>query len=434
MDEANLQYLLEKYIQDPSNPEYNWEIALEYFNKGQTASAISFFLRCAERSKDRALQYESLLKISESYKLQGGRSYTVESLLKQAIALFPTRPEAYFMLSEFYQQEEKWLDGYTIANVGETMSNTFNYTPLRNLTQYPGKYGLTFLKSVTGWWCGFMDESEKLLRDLVHYQPLNIIYKNACRNNFNILNMWKTKSENKSWFSTTDEEIKAIFKYSDTIVNSELSKLIIPFKNSNLIEHTYSEFLQDLFVLTALNGKMEGTYVEIGAGHPFYGNNTALLETKYNWKGVSIDLSVGSIEEFFRERNNVEILADATTLDYVKLFKELNYPTIIDYLQIDCDPSQVSLNALTKIPFDDYDFKVITFEHDYYQDETNKVRKSSRQFLKERGYTLVISNIGKDSNSVEDWWVHPKYVDVTKLKSITDTSGKVKYPKNVFLF
>ena len=134
-------------------------------------------------------------------------------------------------------------------------------------------------------------------------------------------------------------------------------------------------------MLTVLDGKTDGIYVELGAGYPFYGNNTALLETKYNWEGVSVDLSVGSIEEFFRERNNVEILADATTIDYVKVFNELKYPNVIDYLQIDCDPSEVSFNVLKKIPFDLYDFKVITFEHDHYQDKTRKVRKLSRKLL-----------------------------------------------------
>lgn len=433
MIQTNLQYLLEKYIQDPTNPEQNWDMGLEYFNIGQTASAVSFFLRCAERTEDTILQYECLLKIAESYKLQGGRSYTVESLIKQALALVPTQPEAYFMLSELYQQEEKWLDGYTIASVGEVMSNTFNYTVLRNPTQYPGKYGLIFLKAVNGWWSGFTEESGRLLRDLVHYHPLNTIYKNACRNNFNILNIWKTKSENGSYFNNIEEEIKRTLNYSDTVINGELFKLKIPFKNSDKIEHTYSEFLQDLFVLTVLDGKTEGIYVELGAGYPFYGNNTALLETKYNWKGVSVDLSVGSIEEFFRERNNVEILADATTIDYVKVFNELKYPTIIDYLQIDCDPSEVSFNVLKKIPFDVYDFKVITFEHDHYQDKTSEVRKLSRKLLTEKGYTLVVSNVGRGDTAVEDWWVNPKHVDIDRLKPITHTSNKVKCPKNIFL-
>lgn len=431
--ELNLQYFLEKYIQDPTNSEHNWDIAIEYFNLGQTAAAVSFFIRCSERTDDVLLQYECLLKAAECYRLQGGRSFTVEGLMKQAIALLPTQPEAYFILAEYYQQESKWIDGYTIASIGETVANTQNSQPLRISTPYPGKYGLTFLRAVNGWWCGLTAESKNLLRDLVYYAPLNSLYKSACRNNFDALGLWKTKQENGSWFDSTAEEISAIFKYSDTLYPKNLKNLKIPFKNSELTLHSFSEFLQDIFVLTALDGKTDGIYVELGAGHPFFGNNTALLETKYNWKGVSIDYVTGAIEEFFRERNNVEILADATTIDYVGLFQELNYPTTIDYLQIDCDPAYISYETLLNIPLHAYEFKVITFEHDHSKDETGEVRENSRKYLEQNGYTLILSNIGKGDIAVEDWWVNPKYVDINKLKPITDTSDNIKCPKSIFL-
>jgi tetratricopeptide (TPR) repeat protein len=430
---ANLQSLLKEYLQNPTNPNLNWNIALEYFNLGQTAAAVSFFIRCAERTDDILLQYECLLKTAECYRLQGGRSFTVEGLMKQAIALLPTQPEAYFILAEYYQQESKWIDGYTIASIGETVANTQNIQSLRTSTSYPGKYGLTFLRAVNGWWCGLTAESKKLLRDLIYYAPLNPLYKNACRNNFNILKLWKTKQENKSWFKNTTEEINAISKYPDTLYLRDIKNLKIPFKNSELISHSFSEFLQDIFVLTALDGKTDGTYVELGAGHPFYGNNTALLETKYNWKGVSVDYATGAIEEFFRERNNIEILADATTMDYVRLFQELNYPTTIDYLQIDCDPAHISYKTLLKIPFHAYEFKVITFEHDHSKDETGDVREDSRKYLEKKGYTLILTNIGKDNITVEDWWVNSKYIDIERLKPIIDISDKIKYPKNIFL-
>lgn len=430
---SNLEIPLKEYLENPEDANLNWNIALKYFNLGQTASAVSFFIRCAERTDDILLQYECLLKTAECYRLQGGRSFTVEGLMKQAIALIPTRPEAYFILAEYYQQDSKWIDGYTIASIGEIVANNQGNSPLRTPTLYPGKYGLTFLKAVNGWWCGLTADSKKLLRDLVHYAPLNSLYKNACRNNFSILKLWKSRQENGSWFNSTSEEINAVFKYKDTIYHRDIKNLKIPFKNSKVIPHSFSEYLQDLFVLTALDGKTEGIYVELGAGHPFYGNNTALLETKYNWKGISIDYDAGAIEEFFRERNNIEIVADATTIDYVELFQELNYPNVIDYLQIDCDPSNISYQTLLKIPFDEYEFKVITFEHDHSKDETGEVRENSRKYLEEKGYILILTNIGKDNMAVEDWWVHPKYVNVERLLPITNISNKIKSPKNIFL-
>jgi hypothetical protein len=36
-----------------------------------------------------------------------------------------------------------------------------------------------------------------------------------------------------------------------------------------------------------------------------------------------------------------------------------------DYLQLDCDPPSVTYDILTKIPFDEHKFAVITYEHDH---------------------------------------------------------------------
>ena len=38
-----------------------------------------------------------------------------------------------------------------------------------------------------------------------------------------------------------------------------------------------------MFVLSMYNGKTRNIF-EIGSGDPIYGNNTYLLETKFNWK------------------------------------------------------------------------------------------------------------------------------------------------------
>ena len=44
-------------------------------------------------------------------------------------------------------------------------------------------------------------------------------------------------------------------------------KLVYKFNLSENIERNYSQMLQDIFVLTVLNGKSTGTYVEIGSSH-----------------------------------------------------------------------------------------------------------------------------------------------------------------------
>ena len=47
--------LLNDFIFDPENYQKNYDLGLEYYKLGQTASAICFFLRCADRCKNRTL-------------------------------------------------------------------------------------------------------------------------------------------------------------------------------------------------------------------------------------------------------------------------------------------------------------------------------------------------------------------------------------------
>jgi len=76
-------------------------------------------------------------------------------------------------------------------------------------------------------------------------------------------------------------------------------------------------------------------------------------------------------------------------MDYLKIFKEYNLPKIIDYISIDLEPPISTLKALLKVPFDEYQFNVITFEIDYYRDE--RLRDPSRKYLEKRGYKMIKS-------------------------------------------
>ena len=161
------------------------------------------------------------------------------------------------------------------------------------------------------------------------------------------------------------------------------------------------------------NGKNYGTYLEIGAGDYKYGNNTYLLEKEFDWSGISIDFNKAQVETFNNIRKNKCLCKDATKIDYIKLLNQNYESTNIDYLQLDCDPPNITFDILTKIPFDNYKFGVITYEHDYYNDNTGNYREKSRNFLKEKGYKLIAGNISsyKDKCPFEDWWVHPELVD-----------------------
>ena len=204
------------------------------------------------------------------------------------------------------------------------------------------------------------------------------------------------------------------------------------FPGSNLIEKNYSQAYQDMFVLAILNGKRNGTYLEIGAQEPFTINNTALLETQFDWKGTSIEIRQDLCKMFAEQRKNQILCKDATKINYEKLLDEMNVGTDIDYLQVDCEPSKTTFEILTAICFEKYRFAVITYEHDHSVDITSSYRDKSRRFLKSYGYELVVKDVAfNDEYTFEDWWVHPDLVNsdiVSQMKSVnTDVTNIVKY-------
>ena len=67
---------------------------------------------------------------------------------------------------------------------------------------------------------------------------------------------------------------------------------------SNSREH------QDFFVLSVLDKKQKGTYVEIGAAAPIDYNNTYLLESSFNWTGVSVEWDPYMVNLFNSVRKN----------------------------------------------------------------------------------------------------------------------------------
>ena len=64
-------------------------------------------------------------------------------------------------------------------------------------------------------------------------------------------------------------------------------------------------------------------------------------------------------------------------------------PTTIDYLSIDLEPPDLTLECLLKIPFTSYKFNVISFETDEYREGGENRVKISRDFLLKNDYVLL---------------------------------------------
>lgn len=132
-------------------------------------------------------------------------------------------------------------------------------------------------------------------------------------------------------------------------LNWDKEKLEINFNGYQDIKANYSQAFQDLFVLSILNGKKGGVYIEIGGSDPIQINNTYLLEKKFGWKGLSFELDIGLVDKYNSIRINKCICGDATKVDYTKEFIENNIPKQIDYLQVDIEPATQTLQALKQL-------------------------------------------------------------------------------------
>ena len=406
----SLQHWLNLFILNPKDSEVNFNLAYEYDLQGQTASAAGYYLRSIEFGDNNDKMYEALLRMALCFERQGNRVFTLKGILLRAVALLPKRPEAYFLLARVYERNKDWQECYTLS----TMAYEFATDEPKTLTdvEYPGKYGFIFEKAVAGWWVGLMDESMYLFRKLLREYNVAPIYKTTIHNNINNLDKGKEPIEYR---------------------HTRYQELRYKFKGSEELKRNHSQCFQDIFVLSMLDGKRKGTYLEIGCANPHYGNNTALLEEGFEWTGLSMDLDP-KWPDFWEDQGRKSgcIIADALQFDYEKYLKGQD---IIDYLQVDCDPASISFEALLKIPLHKHKFRVITFEHDHYNDDTQSIRDKSRKYLQSFGYELVVSNVSPDDyRSYEDWWVHPDLVDrkiVDIMKATDDTIKKVdKYIYN----
>jgi hypothetical protein len=170
-------------------------------------------------------------------------------------------------------------------------------------------------------------------------------------------------------------------------------------------------------------------FVEIGSNHPITHNNTYLLESVYNWKGLMVEYD-GEFERLYKHirPNSIYVIQDARTVPYRDILDTNHFPANIDYLQIDLDVDNKStldtLMVLESTVFDAYKFATVTFEHDIYRGDFYNTRALSREIFARRGYELVFPDVavfwqGKNE-PFEDWYVHPELVDmdfVNRLRS-----------------
>lgn len=213
-------------------------------------------------------------------------------------------------------------------------------------------------------------------------------------------------------------------------------KLRYSFDGSEKIHLSYSQAMQDLFILSLTNGKRNGTYLEIGCSFPDLYNNTYIISQEYGWTGLSIDMLSELEQEWSNLRPNDHFMChNALTLDYEKIMQEkYGDNRIIDYLQLDIDPSYQTLKALKMLPMDKYRFGIITYETDIYLGN-HAIREESRSILKSLGYTMILGDVISPGPGgevpFEDWWVDMDLIDQNIANDIRERG--VTFPRDIFL-
>lgn len=399
---------LNLFVKDCQNPLTNFDLATEYFSTEHYPSAMSFFLRSAELGTDEGLIYESLLGVAFCLAKMGRRRASEKTALLNAIAFCPHRFEAYFHLSCFYEAEQDYFNCYAMIKIAIKnfdIENKYKFFP--NIELYKLKFQLAY----SSWWVGRFSDSRRYMFELAneYNDSFDPMYKQMIQNNITRL-------------GSGDEFVR---------YNVDLLKdFRFPFEGIELIPQNFSQSYQDMFILAMLDGKKNGTYLEIGSADPFYGNNTFLLESVFGWEGQGIEILPQEVEKYNKARKNQVLLKNALEVDYDALLTEMsNYyqnDCCFDYLQVDCEPPAVSFQILKMIPLDKFKFAVITFEHDYYADLEKKIRQESRAYLESKGYVRVVGNVSmNDYCPYEDWWVHPELVSAEKIQELLNDKESV---------
>jgi FkbM family methyltransferase len=205
---------------------------------------------------------------------------------------------------------------------------------------------------------------------------------------------------------------------------------------SALLEVSTSQMRQDLFVLSELNFRRDGYFVEFGACDGITISNTYLLELRFGWKGILAEpcrawhsqlkrsrfahvstkcvWSRSGEELTFRQApqpviSTIEAFGDSDglgdrrkhgrsyqveTVCLEDLLIEFGAPPEIDYLSIDTEGSE--LDILKAFDFSKYRIRIITVEHNHMP-----AREAIYALLTSRGYVRKY----EDLPHVDDWYV-----------------------------
>jgi hypothetical protein len=334
------------------------------------------------------------------YHREGNRDITARGLFQHAIVQMPERPEAYFIYSDWLANRHDWRDSLVISKQGLSCTD---FKKVDDDLDYIDKWQLEFIYAISKWKTEGSDRSKNLLFDFKYKTNHNKHYGK-------LIDTWIKQAGYPSTLQFTSEDIES-YKF--------------PFNGIEYVKKNYSRHYQDMFVLSALDGKNAGTFIEIGSGDPYVFNNTALLEETFGWTGLSIDINERFAYQFSRKRNTQILNADASQLDYELLFKMNCVERHTDFLRINAETATYA--ALQKIPFHKHEFFVIQVQHNACW-WGNELRERTREILQDIGYVLAVPDVAvNETDNYEDWWLHPEIAKVKRNMISKGTNFAYRY-------
>lgn len=253
------------------------------------------------------------------------------------------------------------------------------------------------------------------------------IFKKIVKSSLNLLDLEIMKSSEVKIHMNYEREL---VDYISKLPKSKLLNLI------EIVDKSKSQSKQDLFVLSELEFKRNGFFVEFGATNGIDLSNTFLLEKEFGWTGIVAEPAKCWHTDLYANRScnidtkcvwtdsdsvlnfketNIAVLStltpfikgdhlrklrkdghyyDVTSISLLDLLDKYNAPEIIDYLSIDTEGSEFEI--LKNFDFGKYKFNVITCEHNF-----TPVREKIFKLLSENGYLRKYSDLSK----YDDWYV-----------------------------
>lgn len=195
--------------------------------------------------------------------------------------------------------------------------------------------------------------------------------------------------------------------------------------------NSYNQAGQEVWVRNVLKDKKNGFFLDIGAYDGVESSNTYFLEKDLNWNGICIESNPSFYNRLLQNRNCIKVnkavmpykgfavfdnintyysvrqLPNSIECDFLSnILKENNCPTKIDYASFDIEGHELSI--LESFPFETYDIKLMTIEHNLYL-IGDKFKSKIFNLLSKKGYHLAVENVLCPQGPYEDWYIKNEF-------------------------